>query len=314
MPLRHGKWSIFLACFLLVLVLQGCDQVSKFFGYFSPKSKQKTQVASTASPSAPSATNTNATQANVLARVGNWTLTTDDFKERLKALKEVVPEYDPKNKEQNKLILDELVRQQLLVQEAEKNGVAQSKDIQQAVDEFRRTLLVREIATKLIEGLTVTDQEAQEYFTQNQKDMVKPAEYHLREIVVDNEAAAKAAAADLAAGADFAEMAKNRSKSASSANGGDLGLITQFPFQKMEQAVTALAPGGVSSVFQGPDGFYIVKLEEKKGGEPLVFEDVKGEIKQGLLMLKQQQAVLKHIEDIRATTTVQVNETLLEGI
>jgi len=60
---------------------------------------------------------------NVLAKVGNWVLTIEDFNERLEALKEVVPDYDPTDVEQNKMILEELIRQQLLVQDAENTGI-----------------------------------------------------------------------------------------------------------------------------------------------------------------------------------------------
>ena len=64
-----------------------------------------------------------------------------EFEERLAALKEVVPEYDITDKEARRLVLDELVNQQMLVLGAEKTGLARQSDIRAAVDEFRRTLI-----------------------------------------------------------------------------------------------------------------------------------------------------------------------------
>ncbi|MEK7878901.1 MAG: hypothetical protein AAB285_03495, partial [candidate division NC10 bacterium] len=88
-------------------------------------------------------------------------------------------EYDIKNVEQNKLILEELIRQQLIVQAAEQQGIDKNKDIIQAVEEFRRTLLVREVATKLVEGIAATDQDAEDYYTQNQSEFIEPMEWRI---------------------------------------------------------------------------------------------------------------------------------------
>ena len=55
-----------------------------------------------------------------------------------------------------------------------------------------------------------------------------------------------------------------------------------------------------------------MKLEEKKGGEQKEFAEIKEEIKSGLLMLKQQQAVIEYLDKLRQNATVDVNEKLLE--
>jgi parvulin-like peptidyl-prolyl isomerase len=79
----------------------------------------------------------------------------------------------------------------------------------------------------------------------------------------------------------------------------------------MEDVVKALEVGQISSVFKGPEGFYIVKLEEKKGGEQKKFEDVQNDITIGLTLLKQQQALLNYLEELRKKTDIQINENLL---
>jgi len=111
-------------------------------------------------------------------------------------------------------------------------------------------------------------------------------------------------------GTDFAEMAKTRSKSKSAASGGDLG------FQKdldpaVVRAVSSLEAGGISSVVKVPDGYAIVKLEEKKGGKLLNFADIKKDIVDGLTDLKRRQALLRHIDELKQKMNVKVNESLL---
>jgi parvulin-like peptidyl-prolyl isomerase len=102
------------------------------------------------------------------------------------------------------------------------------------------------------------------------------------------------------------------STSASSAQGGDIGFISEVPFPQMASPLLALDEGGVSGVFNGPDGYYIVKLEEKKGGEQIDFDAIKEEIVQNQLLIKQQQAILYYIERLKQTTKVETNKELLE--
>ena len=55
---------------------------------------------------------------DVLAQVGDWSISIQEFKKRLEAVKTMVPDFDPTDIDQKKYILSELVQQQLLVQEA----------------------------------------------------------------------------------------------------------------------------------------------------------------------------------------------------
>ena len=91
-----------------------------------------------------------------------------------------------------------------------------------------------------------------------------------------------------------------------------MGFVDQPKFPEMAGQMAVLEVGGVSSVFKGPDGFYIIKLEETKGGEPLSFDQVKEDIQSGLTLLKQQQAILKYIEDLKLKMKVETNESLLQ--
>ncbi len=275
----------------------------------SPASFNNTPIKTSTPPSTPQDPNS-PLASNMLARAGNWTLTIEDFKERLKNLKEIIPDFDVKDLESKKLVLEELIRQQLLVMDAREKGLDNKKEIAEAVEEFKRTLLVREVANKLIEGVSATEQEAQDYYNQNKEIFVESAEWHIREIVVPTQQEAKDILIEILKGADFAETAKTHSKSKSASQGGDLGFLKELP-APYASAVATLNAGDISSVFKGPEGYCVVKLEEKRGGEPLEFPDVKADIITGLTQLKQQQAILGHIEQLRQKTPVQVNEGLL---
>ena len=303
--LTKNKFFVF---FLFVLMgTAGCDKISSFFsGQSSTNNNKPVEVSS---PKAIENSNVSLPP-NALAKVGDWTLTMDDFKERLKNLKEFSPQFDIKDPKSQKLVLDELVNQQLLIKEAEANGVGNKKDVVDAVNEFKRTVLVRESINNLVGTIQATEQEAQDYYNQNKDTFVEPADWHLREIVVPTEAEAKEILIELLKGTDFSEMAKTRSKSKSAAGGGDLGIKKDLN-PGMARAVASLEAGGISSVFKGPEGYTIVKLEEKKGGKLLNFADIKKDIVDGLTDLKRRQALQSHIDELKQKTNVKVNEALL---
>jgi len=318
--LRRTVLSV--AFIFVICSMTGCDQLNKLYETVMAKKDALVQQTAPAAPSTQQAsTGTSKAgqeapapqvdKANAVVRVGTWSLSRDEFKERLKALQEVMPDFDIKNTDQRKLVMEELIRQQLLVQEAINRGLDKNKDIIMAVEEFRRTLLVRELATQLTQGITATAEEAKEYYDENRTEFIVSGEWHLREIMVDTKDEAKEILIELLKGADFAEMAMARSQSDTAAKGGDLGFITEFPFPQMETAVLTLEDGGVSSVIEGPKGFYIVKLDEKKGGEIQEYEDIKEDIIAGLTLLKQQQAILQQLDTLQQTTEIEINESLL---
>lgn len=311
-----GKKNLLLSIFF-ILSFSGCDKLSALVNSFSRKPTPQQDVTALApaqaGPAAGSAVpSTPPLSPDTLVKVGNWKMTKEEFKDRLGAVKEFIPDFNPSDREAKKFVLEEIVKQQLLVEEAERRGLGKNKDVMAAVEEFQRTLLVRELATELTKGVQSTDVEAEEYYNQNKTDFVVPGEWHIREIRVETEDEAKKILVDVLQGADFADAAKQHSKAPSAAQGGDVGSVNQFPFPEMEGIVKVLDAGGVSSVFKGPDGYYIVKVEEKKGGGQKEFAEIKEEIKAGLVMLKQQQAVLGYLDQLRKNATVEINEKLLE--
>ncbi|MFH1360172.1 MAG: peptidyl-prolyl cis-trans isomerase [Candidatus Omnitrophota bacterium] len=307
MKYKTGRLLLFL-CFISI-TFTGCDQITALLGRFFPSldkkepAKQETPVSFQKQDSAMTA--------NTLARVGKWTITIEEFNARLDDLAEAIPELNTKSQEAKDLILEELIRQQLLIQEAERQGLDQQKDIKSAVEEFRRTLLVQEIVGKITEGIGATDGDVLAYYDQNKNAFADAGQWRLREILVPAQAEANEVLIELLKGADFATTARERSKSISAKDGGDLGYVEEFKFPQMANAVVPLDVGGISSVFKGPDGYYIVKLEDRKGGEPKGFEEVREDIQSGLQLLRQQQAVLDYIEQLKGKTTIETNENLL---
>jgi len=231
----------------------------------------------------------------------------------LLGLKEIFPEYDINNIEAKKTILEELIRQELLVQDAEQRGIAKEKDIQEAINEFKRTLLVQEVASRITKNITITEEEAKEWYGMNKEILAGPVEWRIREMAFSTNEQAKGVLVELLQGADFTAIAKERSILESAKVGGDLGYLEfeSIEPEAMQTALVSLDVGGVSSIFKGPSGYYIIKLEDRRGDEPAPYEEVKEDLLKGLTIQRQQEIVLKYIDDLQNKIPIDRNEKLL---
>jgi peptidyl-prolyl cis-trans isomerase C len=321
MVVNRVRISGFGACFVLFVAtgLAGCEKISSVYDHLTKKESAKSapiSVEKSVSPSKNIPAEIPKTKetlpANVVASVGDWSITLDEFNDKLSKLKDILPEFDPADINSKKLILEELVRQELLVKDAEQSGVAQQKEIMDTVEDFRKTLLVQEVATKLTKDIKATEADAQVYYDKNKENFVVKSEWKVREIVLPSESEAKEILVQLLQGGDFVEIAKTKSKSVTANKGGDIGWVAKFPFDQMRAAVIALETGKTSGVFKGPNGYYIVKLEDKRGGAPKPFLAIKADLTKKLSLKKQQEAVLEYLNTLAAKTKIQVNEELLK--
>lgn len=106
--------------------------------------------------------------------------------------------------------------------------------------------------------------------------------------------------AQIKAGADFAEQAKNNSEDSTAANGGELGwIIRQQTVKEFEDAAFSLKPGQVSEIVKTSYGFHIIKIAEKQTAHLQTFEEVKDQIREQLArqqLADAQQALAMRLE------------------
>jgi peptidyl-prolyl cis-trans isomerase C len=104
-------------------------------------------------------------------------------------------------------------------------------------------------------------------------------EVHARHILVETEDEAKAIKAELDKGADFAELAKKKSKDPGASDGGDLGFFTKEQMvPEFSDVAFKLNPGQISDPVKSQFGWHIIKVEEKRNRKPPEFDQVKGQI------------------------------------
>ena len=253
---------------------------------------------------------------NVLVRIGSWTLTDNDFNNRLNLLKQQLPDFKENDTNNKNTVLNELIRQQLLVKDAQDSDIGKLKEIKEAVEDFRKTLLVQGLASRLTKGVAATEDDARVYYDANRAKFTEPVKWDVRQIVAGDEASAKSILVQVLQGGDFAQIARAQSKAADAAQGGKLKpfISGKAPFDAMQTAIANLDEGGISAVFKGPEGHYIVKVDSKTGGQPKPFVDVKKDLIYGLTLQKQQAVILNHLRDLAEKNKPEYNKGLIEQV
>lgn len=253
----------------------------------------------------------------LLAQVDDWALGLGDFRDKLEALKTLQPQMNIEDPKYKKNILQELINLEIIAQEAKKRGLDRERDFLEALEDFKRSLLVQKMNEQTAADVAVTDVEAQNFYDTNKLGFTEPEERKIREIVVSTEVEAKDIMIRLLQGEDFVQLAKERSIAATKNAGGDLGYLKPDPkqkFQKFWEESFTKAKGQTSSYFKGEDGnFYIVKVEDIKGGKARPFAEVKEDIKKYL----RQDAIGKKIEELiskaRQKMKIVINQDLLDN-
>ncbi len=250
--------------------------------------------------------------AGIVAKVGEWTLTKEDFINRLTAITAAVKDFDPKNMDAKASVLQELIRQQLLVYEAKQMKLNESDEFKNVVKDFENTLLVQDVAGRLTKDVIATEDDARQFYNANPKIFTEPEKKALREIVMPTQIETKDVLVQVLQGADFAQLAKDKSKGKTAEKGGDLGLVSEAPFEAMQKAVENLKKGDISTVFEGPEGFYLIKVEDVQGGVLRPFNDIKEELMRLMTMQKQQDALMAKMDEVAKKIKVQMNAELLK--
>ena len=172
-------------------------------------------------------------------------------------------------------IYDQLIQQEVLAQ-----SITDLSPRAQATIENDKRGLVSGIAIEGIVKEAVTDAALQAAYDSRFKDSKPQTEYSAAHILVDTQEEADAIKAELAGGADFAELAKAKSTdTGSGANGGDLGWFGLGMMVKpFEDAVVAAKVGEVTGPVQSEFGFHLILVKETRVAEQPTLDQMRDEL------------------------------------
>ncbi len=261
-------------------------------------------------------------------------------------------------------ILNEMISNEILVQQAHRSGIQVSEaDVDARLAELRRPQEPEEFAAKLAEQgltadevrtavrrklyiqallerditsqITVTDEEAAEYYKRNAEQFNVPeTEYHLSQILVtprsdpqihnlknDDAKSASAASQKIRAlqaliegGEEFAIVAENYSEDPNtSAAGGILGYVRPSALdispelRQLKSVIESLKVGEISPIVRTSRGYYLMKLLEKQepGQHDLSDPNTRANIQRLLENEKEQLLKTAYLEQLRNRARVE---------
>jgi len=186
-------------------------------------------------------------------------------------------------RKENKLE-DEAKFQQALAQEGmSMDDLRRQLERQMVIEQVQR----QEVGSKL----TITEEEARQYYARHPEDFTDPAAVTLREIFVevpstegnvnvarDEEGQKKIAdaRARVLKGDDFAKVAAEMSDSPSKANGGIIGPFAHSDMSpQLQQMVDKMKPGEITPVIRTTKGYQVFKLESMTAKQLQPFDKVR---------------------------------------
>jgi peptidyl-prolyl cis-trans isomerase C len=167
----------------------------------------------------------------------------------------------------------------MVAQAADTRKIGDGKDFKQRLA-FARNKLLMETLLQAEGKNAVTDAAMQAVYDDAKKQMGQEQEVHARHILVETEDEAKAVAAELKKGADFAALAKEKSKEPSAKeSGGDLGYFTKDQMvPEFADVAFKLDKGQLSDPVKSQFGWHVIKVEDKRQREIPSFPQVKDQI------------------------------------
>ena len=227
----------------------------------------------------------------VIAKVNGQEIKQSDLTIAEEELGPSLAQMDPASRREN--IIAFLIDMKIVAKAAEDKKVADSADFKQKLSFARNRLLMDNLLAT--EGKSaLTDDAMKKVYQEAIEKVAGEKEVHARHILLPTEDEAKAVKAELDKGADFAELAKKKSKDPGAADGGDLGFFTKDQMVPEFSAVAfALEPGKVSDPVKSQFGWHIIKVEEKRDRKAPAFDEVKAQVSQFVVRKAQADYVTK---------------------
>ena len=298
----NSKYIILVVLFLFFGGILGCDKIKeKFFSKVETKEVVK-EAAAIKGP--------------LVAKVNNISIGLEDFNQEIELYNANVPADRPElkitTKEQKvNYLKNEVVRRTLLYQDALDKRLDRNEDVVKALDKTKRDLLVLQLLKESTQRIEVSSKEVEDYYNTYKEQLKEPEERQVSEIMVASEQDAKEILIQLLQGADFSTLAKERSQASSAKKSGDIGFIKKGTKSKQFDEVAfseGLEVGKISNIFKGAEGYYIVKIEAKRGGKQKPLSEMWDDIKRGLTFLKQQKMIEEMIGKLSSEAKIEVYE------
>lgn len=230
----------------------------------------------------------------------NGAIITNDMVEQ--GIKMAISQGQKDSPELRKAVVQKFIEVLLLSQQAEKDGLANSEKANSQLMLIRQNYLADlELSTFMAKN-PISDADVQAEYNKEIASLGPQGminEYKISDIALASEADAQAALNRIKKGEAFDKVARSVSLAPNKVQGGAVGWVQPGQVGPQIGAVLInLAKGQVSQApIQVQQGWYLIKLEDKKSSKPPTFEQAKPAIRAGMAQRKQMEFLSQIAKD-----------------
>ncbi len=250
--------------------------------------------------------------ATELAKINATSITLEDFNKRYQENRRLLQLRSPSKK----ALLEEIIKRELAVQEARKQGLDKDPDVIERVNTVLYYALLEKKLSKQVEEIFITDDDAKKFYAKNPEirtshifvplapdapaEDAKIAFNRLKKIYDDNVAPGKMS---------FAEAAQRFSEGPSAPMGGDIDYQSKDKLEPAYyEAALKLKPGKISGPIRTQFGYHIIRLTSVRAWE----DADKGQVKRLVFEEKRNGLFSDYIGKLRSSSKVSVRADLLK--
>lgn len=244
-----------------------------------------------------------------LASVGSAKITLGEFEDAYKP--PMIPGDSASILKGKTDLLDRMIEQKLMVNEAVSLGMDKDPKMLQNLEEIKKNVLLQELyQIEIVKKSQPSDSDVKKYYDKLGK------EAKASHILVKTEEEAKEIAKALKAGGKFAELAGTKSVDRGSAqNGGALGW---FGWGKMvdefQSAVFSMKPGQISKPIKTAFGYHIIMLDSLRDVPQRPFEEMKEDIKKQLSYTQPRVMANKYISKLKDGAKIKLADNVIKEL
>ena len=249
---------------------------------------------------------------DVVATVNNRPITVIMLNEKIEKLPQYYQAFAAQHKKE---IVDEMIVEELLYDEARRRKLHNDPDIKEIINDARRKILIsRVIEDETKKSAPVSDDDVKSYYEQNKEAYMVPEMVRASHILTSTEEDAIKAKGELERGADFSAVAGEYSKDLTKDRGGDLGYFKKGQMiPEFENAAFGLSPGQTSDVIKTRFGYHIIRLTDRKPATYRSFEEVEDTVRTSIMRDRQRQSFDEFTKTLKDKAKISINQDVLQS-
>ncbi len=261
----------------------------------------------------------------VVARINDEIITLTELEEAYQELESVLPEGErfPSQRE----LLERMVENRLLLQEAKRKGIRVSEgEVQENIERVKSTflsekafelalereglkiedlkkryeeeLMIKKLIDKEVRpGVEVSKEEIRDYYEKNKGRFREEEKVEIRHILFENYAQGREVLKKVKSGIDFEEAAE----------GAYLGSFKRGQLaRKIEEVAFSLEEGEISPIIKTESGYHIIKLVKKEKARVKELSEVKEVIINILSSQKMEEGLKEYLEKLKTKQEIEI--------